>query len=239
MTGNKLTLTYVEAFLLSTQSMTAFTLHQQYNVVVDQINQITCLSDDLRKLSSELIALKTANVSATQSTSAKISGGVSPFDMFSYLDPKIILCAAGTGVIYYYVIPAITGALSLFSLKSLLIPLKSAVIGVLPFMKEVTTYEFIKDDSVYRVKLMGGQVIGLDARRVDEVDFSPVSDLISKSGSVSQAPVPIEQPLLLTAGPAPLDTASSSSATEVLLNDTTAVTVGEIINQTSAVLGSL
>lgn len=223
MTNKKITLTYVEAFLLSTQSMSALALHQQYNVVVDQSNQITCLSSDLRKISSELVALKATNINATPQATVKMSNGILSSDIFSFLDPKIILWIVGTGAVYYYVIPALTGALSLPSLKSFLIPVKSAIISIIPFMKEETTYEFIKDSCVYRVKILGDRVIGLDARNADAVNFSPVSDLINKSSDIVQASIPTE-PLSLTMGQqTSLDIAAAAATTEDVLTHTSAM----------------
>lgn len=64
---------------------------------------------------------------------------------------------------YYYVIPALGAKLVLLSLKSFLIPIKSAIVGFIPFMKEETLIEFIKDGCTYRLKLKGDQVSGLQA----------------------------------------------------------------------------
>ena len=179
MKNNSFNLTYVEAFLLSTQSMSAYALHQQHTVFMNQNNIITNLSNDLKKLNHELIEIKSINTQNTMQISTKMSDAVSTSNIPSFIDPKIILGLIGAGVVYFYVIPALSAKLALPSLKSLLIP----------FTKEEKVIEFIKDSCIYRVKLTGDQVSGLDARQADSASFEPVSDLINQSNNLVNSAV--------------------------------------------------
>jgi len=189
MKNNSFNLTYVEAFLLLTQSMSAYALHQQHTVFMNQNNIITNLSNDLKKLNSELIEIKSINTQNTMQISTKMSDAVSISNIPSFIDPKIILGLIGAGVVYFYVIPALSAKLVLPSLKSLLIPIKSGVVSLIPFIKEEKVIEFIKDSCVYRVKLIGDQVSGLDARQADSASFEPVSDLINQSNNLVNSAV--------------------------------------------------
>lgn len=175
-----ISLTYVEALLLLTQTMSAYALHLQHNVVIEQSNFIEKLTNNLNNLNSKVIELET-----TQQTTTKIAHTSSTFKIPSFImDPKIILGVIGTGVIYFYIIPTLGAKIATIpSLKSLFIPLKSSVISLIPFLKEERIIEFLKDGCTYRLKLIGDQVLALDARKVDSEVFEAVSDLIKKENS--------------------------------------------------------
>ena len=211
MKNNSFNLTYVEAFLLSTQSMSAYALHQQHTVFMNQNNIITNLSNDLKKLNHELIEIKSINTQNTMQISTKMSDAVSTSNIPSFIDPKIILGLIGAGVVYFYVIPVLSAKLALPSLKSLLIP----------FTKEEKVIEFIKDSCIYRVKLTGDQVSGLDARQADSASFEPVSDLINQSNNLVNSAVQTTEsttslPLSTASNIAPtLDVCTASTITPI------------------------
>ena len=133
---NTINLTYAESFLLSTQSFSAYTLHQQHSALMDQNKTITNLSSDLKKLKDELMEIKLPNTQATLQVSTKIEEAVSTLNLPSFTNPKVILGIIGTGVFYYYVLPALGAKLVLPSLKSFLIPIKFAIVGFIPFIKK-------------------------------------------------------------------------------------------------------
>jgi hypothetical protein len=178
-------LTYVEGFLLLTNGVSASALHRQHNVLADQSSVIAKLSCDLGRLNQELLELKTVkSVSNADLASTKIiETNPSFFSDFtgisSYLDPKILAGIALTGAVYYGT-PYLLSKIALPSLKSILIPVKSAAIACLPFMKEVQLIESIKDGCTYRVVLTGNKLSEIEVRRIDSPDFEPVSDLLTQ-----------------------------------------------------------
>jgi len=117
MKNNYFTLTYVEAFLLSTQSMLAYVLHQQYAVLLDQNNIITDLSSNLKKLNNELTEIKSINTQNTMQASTEMVDSVLTSNISSFIDPKIILGIISTGVIYYYVIPVFNNKINYTFIK--------------------------------------------------------------------------------------------------------------------------
>ena len=179
---NTINLTYAESFLLSTQSFSAYTLHQQHSALMDQNKTITNLSSDLKKLKDELMEIKLSNTQATLQVSTKIEEAASTLNLPSFAtNPKVILGVIGTGVLYYYVMPALVAKLVFPSLNTFLIPMKSAIVGCIPFLKKETLIEFIKDGCTYRLKLEGDQVSSLQARPADSESFKPVSELINQA----------------------------------------------------------
>ena len=175
-------LTYVEGFLLLTNGVSASALHRQHDVLADQSSVIAKLSCDLGRLNQELLELKTVKSALdTDLASTKIIETKPSFfsDFTSYLDPKILAGIALTGAVYYGT-PYLLSKIALPSLKSILIPVKSAAIACLPFTKEVQLIESIKDGCTYRVVLTGNKLSEIEVRRVDSPDFEPVSDLLTQ-----------------------------------------------------------
>ena len=185
MRNNSINLTYAEGLLLLTQTMSAYALHQQHNVLTNQNNIITNLSSDIKSLNMQLLEIKSQN---TMQVSAKM-GSVMPTSAIPSIDPRLVLGVIGTGVLYFYVVPCVTAKLALFpsSLKSLLVPVKFALLSLVPFTKEVKIIEFIKDGCTFRLELLGDLVSGLEARQADSDTFKPVEDLIKQSGSPSES----------------------------------------------------
>ena len=185
MRNNSINLTYAEGLLLLSQTMSAYALHQQHNVLTNQNNIITNLSSDIKSLNMQLIEIKSQN---SMQVSAKM-GSVMPTSAIpSFIDPRLVLGLIGTGVLYFYVVPSLSAKLALFpaSLKSLLVPVKFALLSLVPFTKEVKIIEFIKDGCTFRLELLGDLVSALEARQADSDTFKPVEDLIKQSGSPSE-----------------------------------------------------
>jgi len=235
MKNNYFTLTYVEAFLLSTQSMSAYVLHQQYAVLLDQNNIITDLSSNLKKLNNELTEIKSINTQNTMQASTEMVDSVLTSNTSSFIDPKIILGIISTGVIYYYVIPVLTTKLIIPSLKFLLIPIKSVVVSLTPFIKEEKLIEFIKDGCTYRLKLIGDQVSGLDARRADSDSFKPVADLINPPNNLVDSAVQTTESALSL----PLPTVSNIASTADVSVSTDILTGADITAKTIDMLASI
>lgn len=188
MRKNTFNLTYVEGLLLLTNGVTASALHRQHNVLADynkalaeQINVTEKLSRNLDRVNQELLELKTVKTLDADFVSTKIVGTKLPHisDFTSYLDPKILAGIALAGAVYYGT-PYLLAKLTLPSLKSILIPIKSAAVACLPFMKEVQLLESIKNGCTYRVVLTGDKLSGIEVRRADSHDFEPVADLLTR-----------------------------------------------------------
>ena len=207
---NTFTLTYAEGFLLSTQTISAYTLHQQYSILTEQNTIIKNLSSDLGKLKDELAEVKLTSTQAALQVSSKVEGAVSTLSSPYFANPKIILGFIGTGVLYFYVIPALGAKLALPTLKTFLIPIKSAVVGLIPFIKEEKLIEFIKEGCTYRLKLIGDQVSCLEARQADSESFKPVSDLINQPNNLADSATQTANP----PSPSPLQTVSKTATTE-------------------------
>ena len=173
-------LTYVEGMLLLTNAVSVSALHRQHNVLADQNSVIAKLSSDLDRVNQELFELKTVKLD-TGFVSTKVVETKPLFlsSFTSYLDPKILAGLVIAGVAYYGT-PYLLSKLTLPSLKSILIPLKSTVVACLPFMKEVQLLESIKNGCTYRVVLTGDKISGIEVRRADSHQFEQVSDLITQ-----------------------------------------------------------
>lgn len=177
--------TYVEGILLLTNGVSVSALHRQHSILEDQKSVIAKLSSDLDRLNQELLELKTVKTLDTDIVDTKIvetgPSLVSDFTSYlaPYLDPKILggIVLAGT---VYYVTPYLWSKLVLPSFKSILIPVKSAAVACLPFMKEVQLLESIKNGCTYRVELTGNKLSGIEVRRADSHEFEQVSDLITQ-----------------------------------------------------------
>ena len=76
--------------------------------------------------------------------------------------------------------PALAAKLTftLPSVKSVLIPIKSTIVGLIPFLKETRVLEFIGDDCTYKMVLDSDKVLSLDARPADAVNFKPIPEII-------------------------------------------------------------
>lgn len=174
-------LTYVEGLLLLTNVVSASAWHRQHYLLTDQKNAIEKLSCDLVKLNQELLEIKTVKALDTDFASTKVVNTESSyfFDVFSYIDPKMVAGIVLAGAVYYGT-PYLLSKIALPSLKSILIPVKSAAIACVPFMKEVQSVESIKDGCTYRVVLTGNQLSEIEVRRADSSDFESVADLLAQ-----------------------------------------------------------
>lgn len=232
--SNKISLSYVEALLLSTQSISAFTLHQQYKVCEDQANQISRLSSDLVKVSNELITLKTTNMHITQQVSSRAANTFSLSDIYSYIDPKLVLLVAGVGTIYYYVIPAITGVFSLSSLKSIFVPFKTSLVSMIPFLNQTKIHPFQHEGNTYTLKMIGDTIISLEVRKPQWVTDVPVSDIVNQTGNFAKLYAQVGQKLAL-----PPSEPVSLSVDLIAAKSPAILSASQIVDKTAGYLSAL
>lgn len=174
-------LTYVEGFLLLTNGISVSALHKQHHLLADQSTIIANLSNDFNKLSLELLEIKTAKSLDTGLASTKIvDTGLSYFpNISSYLDPKLLIGVALVGTVYYG-IPYLSTKILLPSLKYIFIPVKSAAVALIPFLKETQSIEAFKDGCTYRVELIGNKLSKIEVRQLDSPNFESVSNLLTQ-----------------------------------------------------------
>ena len=174
-------LTYVEGFLLLTNGISVSALHKQHHLLSDQSIIIANLSSEFNKLSRELLEIKAAKSLDTGLASTKIvDTGPSYFPNFSsYLDPKLLVGIALVGTVYYG-IPYLSTKILLPSLKNIFIPVKSAALALIPFMKESKIIESYKDNCTYRVEIIGDKISNIEVRHLESSKFESVANLLAQ-----------------------------------------------------------
>lgn len=185
MKKNSVNITYIEGLLLATHSVSISALYSQHTSLVDQIKiieKLTCTVDELNKKLFELkiSGLQNPNILSTQRASDSINLGKT-FPYIDYINPKILLGVVCIGVCWYSssVILAKVSSYHFPTFKSLLVPFKSKIAFLLPFVKKEKSLETIKDDLVYKVVLKGDDIVDLSVRNVAQKDFSPITSLIT------------------------------------------------------------
>jgi hypothetical protein len=175
--------TYVEGLLLLSNGVSVSVLHRQNCVLTDQNNVIAKLSCDLSRLNQELLEIKTVKALDASIGSTNVVSRESSYfsDFYSYIDPKILAGIVLTGAVYYGT-PYLLSKIALPSLKSLVFPVKSAVVACLPFLKgvDVDVIDSMKDECVYRVILTDNKLSDLLIKRKDFSNFESVTDLLAQ-----------------------------------------------------------
>lgn len=145
MKKNSINLTYVESLLLLTQGVTLAELHNQHSSLKIQNAALIKISGEINKFDKEIAEIKQAKTSEIASVSTKIVDTTAVSGIFSFIDPKLlagILCAGAL----YYVGPTLVAKINIPTFKSILLPLKTAAVGLIPYLKEVRTIDSIKDN---------------------------------------------------------------------------------------------
>jgi len=187
MKKHSVNITYIEGLLLATHCVSVSALYSQHTSLVDQIKTIeklTCTVDELNRklLELKISGLQNPNILSTQIASDSTNlGNVFPY--IDYINPKVLLGIVCIGVCWYSssVILAKVSSYHFPTFKSLLVPLKSKIAFLLPFVKEKKSLEAIQDGLVYKVVLEGDNIVDLSVRSVAQEEFTPITSLITDS----------------------------------------------------------